>query len=191
MSDSNSPGWKRGVLIGLGVLAIVLSILVFIHPGMTVTTIIYLAGIILIIVGIEKIISGIFVANKSRWGTVGLGVLALIFGSIAVGYPVSTGVFVIIMLGIGLLFAGISHVVNGLGNKESPGWVRGFGIGAGALVIAISFLVMASPFAGAVFVSIFLGIALLIIGIEIIAVGATGRRMQITPAGGRKINFKI
>ena len=191
MSDSNSPGWKRGVLIGLGVLAIVLSILVFIHPGMTVTTIIYLAGIILIIVGIEKIISGIFVANKSRWGTVGLGVLALIFGSIAVGYPVSTGVFVIIMLGIGLLFAGISHVVNGLGNKESPGWARGFSIGAGALAIAISFLVMASPFAGAVFVSVFLGIALLIIGIEIIAVGWTGRRMQITSAGGRKINFKI
>ena len=191
MSDSNSPGWKRGVLIGLGVLAIVLSILVFIHPGMTVTAIVYLAGIILIIVGIEKIISGIFVANRSRWGTVGLGVLALIFGSIAVGYPVSTGVFVIIMLGIGLLFAGISHVVNGLGNKESPGWARGFSIGAGALAIAISFLVMASPYAGALFISIFLGIALLIIGIEIIAVGATGRRMQITPAGGRKINFKI
>jgi uncharacterized membrane protein HdeD (DUF308 family) len=63
--------------------------------------------------------------------------------------------------------------------------------GAGALAIAISFLVMASPFAGAVFVSIFLGIALLIIGIEIIVVGVAGRRMQLTPAGGRKINFKI
>jgi len=191
MTDSNSPGWKRGVLIGLGALAIVLSILVFIHPGMTVVSIVYLVGIILIIVGIEKIISGIFVKNKSRWGTVGLGVLALIFGSIALGYPVSTAVFVIIMLGIGLLFAGISHVVNGLGNKESPGWARGFSVGAGALAIAISFSVMASSYAGAVFVSVFLGIALLIIGIEIIVVGATGRRMQLTPASGKKVNFKI
>jgi uncharacterized membrane protein HdeD (DUF308 family) len=190
MSDSNSPGWRRGVLIGLGVLSIILSILVFIHPGMTVTAIIYLAGIILIIVGIEKIISGIFVANKSRWGAVGLGVLALIFGSIAVGYPVSTAVFVIFMLGFGLLFIGISHVVYGIGNSQGPGWARGFSIGAGALAIAISFLVMASPFAGAVFVSVFLGIALLIIGIEIIAVGWTGRRM-LTPASGRKLNFKI
>jgi len=191
MTDSNSPGWKRGVLIGLGALAIVLSILVFIHPGMTVVSIVYLAGIILIIVGIEKIISGIFVKNKSRWGTVGLGVLALIFGSIAVGFPVHTAVFVIIMLGIGLLFAGISHVVNGLGNKESPGWARGFSIGAGALAIAISFLVMASSYTGAVFVSVFLGIALMIIGIEIIVVGATGRRMQLTPASSKKVNFKI
>ena len=191
MTDSNSPGWKRGVLIGLGALAIVLSILVFIHPGMTVVSIVYLVGIILIIVGIEKIISGIFVKNKSRWGTVGLGVLALIFGSIALGYPVSTAVFVIIMLGIGLLFAGISHVVNGLGNKESPGWARGFSVGAGALAIAISFSVMASSYAGAVFVSIFLGIALLIMGIEIIVVGSTGRRMQLTSASGKKVNFKI
>src|SRR5215472_327083 len=191
MADSNSSGWKRAALIGLGVLAIVLSILVLIHPGMTVVSIVYLAGIVLIILGIEKIIGGIFVKNKSRWGTVGLGVLALIFGSIAVGYPVHAAVFVIIMLGIGLLFAGISHVVNGLGNKESPGWTRGFSIGAGALAIAISFLIMASPYAGVVFVSIFLGIALLIIGIEIIAVGAIGKRMQLTSAGGRKINFKI
>jgi uncharacterized membrane protein HdeD (DUF308 family) len=185
MSDSNSPGWKRGVLIGLGVLAIILSILVFIHPGMTVATIVYLAGIILIIVGIEKIISGIFVANKSRWGAVGLGALAVIFGSIAVGYPVHTAVFVIIMLGIGLLFAGISHVVNGLANKEGPVWARGFSIGAGALAIALSFLVMTSPFAGAVFVSVFLGIALLIIGIEISVVGLTGRRMSMVASRGK------
>ena len=183
MGKSDSPGWKRGALVGLGVLAIILSILVFVHPGMTVVTIIYILGIILIIVGIEKIISGIFEKQRSKWGTVGLGVLALIFGAIAIGYPVSTGVFVLILLGIGLLFIGISHVIHGLSNKEAPGWARGFSIGAGALAIAISFLVMASPAAGAVFVSIFLGIALLIIGIEIIAVGITGRRMSMMPRG--------
>jgi uncharacterized membrane protein HdeD (DUF308 family) len=165
----------------IGAVAIVLSILVFMHPGMTVVSIIYLLGIILIIVGIEKIIGGIFVANKSRWGTVGLVVLALIFGSIAVGYPLSTAVLVIFMLGFSLLFIGISHIVNGLGNKEGPGWARGFSIGAGALAIALSFLVMASPCAGAVF----LGIALLIIGIEIIVVGSTGRRMSMVTSSGK------
>jgi Short repeat of unknown function (DUF308) len=119
MSESTQPGWKRGVAIGLGAIAIILSILVFAHPGMTVVTMILILGILLIIVGIEKIISGIFVTNKSRWGTVGLGLLALIFGSIALGYPVSTAVFVLIMLGIGLLFTGVSHVVYGVGNRES------------------------------------------------------------------------
>jgi uncharacterized membrane protein HdeD (DUF308 family) len=179
LNELRSPGWKRAVALGLGVVAIILSILVFVHPGITIVSIIYILGIILIIVGIEKIISGIFIANKSRWGVVGLGVLALIFGSIAVAAPVSTAVFVLIMLGIGLLFAGISHIVYGVGSSQSPGWARGFSIGAGALAIALSFLVMVSPFAGAVFVSLLLGIALLIIGIEIIVVGVTGTRMRM------------
>jgi uncharacterized membrane protein HdeD (DUF308 family) len=182
VNESKSPGWRRAVEVGLGILAIILSVLVLVHPGITIVSIMYIAGIILIVVGIEKIISGIFVANKSRWGAVGLGVLAIIFGSIAVAAPVSTAVFVIFMLGFGLLFLGISHVVYGVGSSQSPGWTRGFSIGAGALAIAISFLVMASPFAGAV--SVFLGIALLIIAIEIIVVGATGRRMQLMPSMG-------
>jgi uncharacterized membrane protein HdeD (DUF308 family) len=40
---------------------------------------------------------------------------------------------------------------------------------------------MASPFAGAVFVSLILGIALLIIGIEIIVVEATEHIMLMRP----------
>ncbi|HYT41342.1 MAG TPA: DUF308 domain-containing protein, partial [Methylomirabilota bacterium] len=138
MRESNSPTWMRGAQIGLGVIAIILSILVFVHPGITILSIIFILGIILIIVGIEKIISGIFITNKSRWGTIGLGILALIFGSIALGYPLHTAVFVIIMLGIALLFSGISHIAYGVGRNQDPGWARGFMIGAGALAISLS-----------------------------------------------------
>ena len=90
------------------------------------------------------------------------------------------------MLGVGLLFAGISHLVYGFGNKGSPAWVRGFSIGAGALAVILSFLVMGSPYAGAVAVSVFVGIALLIIGIEIIVVGMTGRRIPMMPSDIRR-----
>jgi uncharacterized membrane protein HdeD (DUF308 family) len=113
-------------------------------------------------------------------------VLALIFGSIAVGFPVSTGVFVIVMLGIGLLFAGISHLVYGFGNKGSPGWARGFSIGAGALAVILSFLVMGSPYAGAVAVSFFVGLALLVVGIEITVVGISGKRIPMMPSDIRR-----
>ena len=47
-------------ILQVGVLVIIFSMLVFIHPGMTVVTLVYIMGITLIIVGIEKIISGIF-----------------------------------------------------------------------------------------------------------------------------------
>lgn len=185
MNESRSPGWMRAVQIGLGAIAVILSILVIVHPGITLFSIIYILGITLIVLGIFEIITGIFGlgANKSRWGTVGLGVLALIFGSIAVGYPVHTAVFVIILLAIALLFVGIARIVRGVVDKKSRGWARGFSIGAGVIAIALSGLIMTSPFFGTILVSILvsliLGIALLILGIEIIASGISGRKMQI------------
>lgn len=185
MNKSRSPGWMRAVQIGLGVIAIILSILVIVHPGITLFSIIYILGITLVVLGIFEIITGIFGlgANKSRWGTVGLGVLSLIFGSIAVGYPVHTAVFVVILLAIALLFIGISRIIRGVVDKQSRGWARGFSIGAGVIAIALFGLIMASPLYGAIFVSILvsliLGIALLILGIEIIASGISGRKMQI------------
>jgi len=185
MNKSRSPGWMRAVQIGLGAIVIILSILVIVHPGITLFSIIYILGITLIVLGIFEIITGIFGlgANKSRWGTVGLGVLSLIFGSIAVGYPVHTAVFVIILLAIALLFVGIARIIRGVVDKQSRGWTRGFSIGAGVIAIALSGLIMASPLFGTIFVSflvsLILGIALLILGIEIIASGISGRKMQI------------
>ena len=184
MSESKSPGWIRAAQIGLGAIVIILSILVLIHPGITVVSIIIIIAIILLFVGIEKILSGIFIANKSRWGSVGLGVLAVILALIALAFPVGTTVFVITLLAIALLFNGIAHVVHGVGNKQSPGWARGFSIGAGVIAIALSILIMASPLYGAVLVSLILGIALLIIGIEIIVLAISGRRMQMMSSKG-------
>jgi uncharacterized membrane protein HdeD (DUF308 family) len=183
LSETRQVGWKRYAEIGLGIIAIILSIAVFVRPGWTIVTIVYILGIILIIVGLEKIITGIFEGGKSRWGTVGLGVLALIFGIIVVAFPTSTAIFAIILAGVGLLFAGISHVISGIGEKQSPGWVKGAKVGVGALAIVLSFFVMFSPFLGAVFLSLIIGVALLILGIEIIAVGIKGSRIRMIPRG--------
>ena len=183
MSETRQVGWKRWAEVGLGIIAIILSILVFVHPGMTIVTIVYILGIILIIVGLEKIISGLFEGSRSRWGTVGLGVLALIFGIIVIAFPVSTAIVAIVFAGVGLLFAGISHIIAGVGQREGPGWTRGARIGVGALAIVLSFFVMFSPYLGAVFLSLIIGIALLILGIEIIAVGIKGSRIRAIPTG--------
>jgi uncharacterized membrane protein HdeD (DUF308 family) len=183
LSETRQVGWKRYAEIGLGIIAIILSIAVFVRPGWTVLTIFYILGIILIIVGLEKIISGLFEGGKSRWGTVGLGVLALIFGIIVTAFPGGTAIAAIILAGVGLLFVGISHVIAGIGQKEGPGWVKGARVGVGALAIVLSFFVMVSPALGALFLSIIVGVALLILGIEIIAVGIKGSRIRMMPTG--------
>jgi uncharacterized membrane protein HdeD (DUF308 family) len=186
MSETRSPGWMRGVQIGLGAIAIILSIIVLANPGITVVSIIIVIGIILMVVGIFEIITGIFglSANRSRWGSVGLGILALIIAGITLTFPVHTTVFVLVLLAVALLFIGIARIIRGVGDKQSRGWARGFSIGAGVIAIALSVLIMFSPVYGAVLVSFLLGIALLIIGIEIIASGISGRKMHMP---GRKM----
>lgn len=133
------------------------------------------------VVAIERIITGIFThgSKGSKWGSVGLGILVLIISVIIMSYPVATGVFLLVILAIALLFDGIARVVHGLGNKSSGKASRTFSIVAGAIAIALSIMIMASPFFGAVLIGLLLSIALLIVGIQILVAGFTGKRAVV------------
>jgi uncharacterized membrane protein HdeD (DUF308 family) len=86
LSETKSPGWLRAAQIGLGIIALIISIYILAYPVMTFVTIVLLLGVVLFVVGIERIIQGIVAPGKSRWGTIGLGILVLII-SIIVGIP--------------------------------------------------------------------------------------------------------
>ena len=131
--------------IGLGVLAIIISITLLVIPGAVLTTIIFIIGILLLIVGIESVISGLFVKSKSRMASIGLGILVIILSLIVIAFPSAVGVFVLILIGIVILIDGISRLVHGFGDKERRGWSRGFRIGVGALEIVLGILIMVSP----------------------------------------------
>jgi uncharacterized membrane protein HdeD (DUF308 family) len=131
----------------------------------------------LLIVGIESVISGLFV---KRWmAGIGLDIIVIILALIVIAFPVGTTVFLIILMGIALLIDGISRLVHGFGDKESRGWSRGFRIGVGALEVVLGILVMVSPAVGVVFVVFIIAIALLIVGIQMIAGGISGRRKRV------------
>ena len=123
MSRTKSPGWLRAVTIGLGVLVIILSIYALAFPALTFVTVVWILCIVLFFVGIEKIITGIFLPQRSKWATIGLGVLVLIFAGLAIAYPEATAFVVIIFIGVALLFNGIARVVEGMSGHHS-GWGR-------------------------------------------------------------------
>jgi uncharacterized membrane protein HdeD (DUF308 family) len=183
-TTTKSPGWLRAVTIGLGVLAIVLAIYALVYPGLTIVTLVWVLAIIFLIVGIEKVISGIFVPRGgSRWGTIGLGILVIILASIALAYPVGTTVALFLFLGIALLFEGIAMIIHGFGDKTRRGWVRGFSIGVGALAVVVGSLMIVYPPFGAEVTAIVIAIVLIIIGIQLIAAGIAGRQPRLTPPG--------
>ena len=177
LSHTRSPGWLRGVQIGLGILVIALSIFALAFPAYTFLSVIVILSIILFFVGIEKIITGMFLPSKSRWTTVGLGILVLIFAGLAISFPVATAFIVIIFIGIALLFSGIARVVEGMSGHHS-GWSRAFLIGVGILAIIISIAVLVSPMFGAALAGVIIAIGLLITGIQMVASGVAGQRLR-------------
>jgi uncharacterized membrane protein HdeD (DUF308 family) len=181
VSETKSPVWMRALQIGIGIIALVLSAYVLAYPASTFVTIVYFLGIVLLIVGIERVIGGLFEhsSGKSRWGSVGLGILVIILALVVMAFPIGTGVFLLILLAIALLFDGIARVIHGIGDKTLDKATRIFSIVAGVIAIGLSIMIMASPLLGAVFIGILLAIALIIIGIEIIVAGITGSRFAI------------
>jgi uncharacterized membrane protein HdeD (DUF308 family) len=188
-SIERNPGWLRAVEIGLGILIVILSIYALAFPAATFVSVVLILAIILFILGIEKIIAGIFFHIKGRGASIGLGILILIFAGLAVAYPVGTAWIVTIFIGIALLFGGSASIVEGFSGKES-GWKRAFLIGVGVLLIIIGIITLISPLFGMAFAGFVIAIGLLIAGIEMIAAGATGRRLNIPSKGDIEDKFR-
>jgi uncharacterized membrane protein HdeD (DUF308 family) len=179
LSETKSPRWMRFAQIGLGIVAIILSAFVLAFPGFTLITIALLLAVVLFVVGIERVISGLFLQGKHRWINIGLGILVIILSGIAMAFPIATGIFLLIFLAYVLLFDGISRIIHGASDKSSNKASRIFSIVAGVISIALSVMIIVSPFIGAVFISILLSIALLIVGIQMTTSGITGNRLVL------------
>ena len=77
---------------------------------------------------------------------------------------------------------GLVLIVDGVTNKANKGWVRGFTIGVGVLAVIISIMILAAPVFGAVFAGLIIAMALLIIGIQMVAAGVSRRRESLVPS---------
>lgn len=177
-ASTKSEGWVRAVEIGLGIIVVILAIYALAYPGDTFVSLVRILGIILFIVGIDRLLTGIFLPIRGRGATIGLGVLVLIFAGLVIAFPVFATWIITVFIGIALLFAGSASIVQGFSGKES-GWKKAFLIGVGALLIVIGVMILVSPYFGAVFAGIVVATGLLIAGIEMIVAGATGKRLNI------------
>lgn len=178
MSLEKSPTWARAAQIGLGIIVVILSIYALAYPGAAFVSIVLILGIILLIVGIEKIIAGIFLPIRGKGASIGLGILVLIFAGLVIAFPGFATWMITIFIGIALLFGGAASIAQAFSGKES-GWRKAFLLGVGALLIIIGIIVLVSPVFGAQFAGFVVAIALLIAGIQMIVAGATGRKLRL------------
>jgi uncharacterized membrane protein HdeD (DUF308 family) len=107
-------------------------------------------------------------AKKNSGLLIFLGIMTVIFGVVAIGSPLITGVAVVVFVGFLLLASGVARIVHALKSKQ---WGTGFwGTVIGVLGVAAGLLMIFRPLVGLVTMTMLLAIYFLVDGIsEIIA----------------------
>jgi uncharacterized membrane protein HdeD (DUF308 family) len=182
MKTTSEKGVSKGIRILqiiVGIIAIALSSAVIINPGFAIEFLVFLLSVSLFVVGIERVsIAFLPYIRKSstRIGNIVLGGLAIALSIIVIGFPIFTMGFLVTLLALGLLFIGIARIIHGVIDKQTSKWSRIFLVAVGILSIGISFIVFANPLLGLFILTFMLAVNLLIIGIESIVHGVSGRR---------------
>ncbi|AIF85111.1 hypothetical protein NTE_03077 [Candidatus Nitrososphaera evergladensis SR1] len=187
-----SPSWVRALQIAIGAIAIVLSLAAIIYPVITIVTVFTVAAIVLLLIGIESVIAGIFLYKQARGAHIGLGILVIVLSIFMMAFPLSSAVFAIILGAVALMFSGFASIVAGLmGRNELTGDInmprpskgaRTLSVIAGALAVALSIMILASPAFGIALAAVVIGVGLLVYGIRLVVTGITGRGQAWMPS---------
>jgi uncharacterized membrane protein HdeD (DUF308 family) len=176
----------RILQIVLGGIAIALSLGVIFNPGIGVATIALLLSATLLVVGIERVVTGVTQSNQSsklsKFGNISLGALVALIGIAVLAFPVFATEVLVTLLALGLLFIGIARIIHGMTDKNISKWSKGSLVGVGILSLAVSFTVFAYPQLGVLLLTLVLGINLLIIGVQSVAYAISGRSRHPTTA---------
>ena len=165
----------RAFRIGLGILIVALSLIILVNPIGGFLSLVWLLGVILFVIGIEMIVSHVFTPHRSRFAGIALGIAVIVLAIIAIAFPLIASIVLITLLGIALLFSGISKIIHGVNDKYSKKWHRGFNVAAGVLSVVLAIAILIFPIFGIAFAGLLIAISMLITGIQMISSGASGR----------------
>jgi uncharacterized membrane protein HdeD (DUF308 family) len=179
---SARSSWLRILQIAIGSAAIILSIAVIAIPRLAPITAMIIFAIVLFTVGVERIASGVgteYLSRKSRLINIGIGAVVLFFAIITIAFPQNSINFLILIVGLALLFNGIIRIVDGIRKSFPHASQRIFRIGIGIICIAISGFILTNEQFGIFVVVVVMVVALVIQGAEIIYAGIKGERSPL------------
>ena len=156
--------WKS--VLGLGLVALTLGVVVLVWPGKSVLVAGALFGVYLLAAGIAQAIAAftVHVSGGSRVLLLLSGVLSVALGVYAF-HDFKSGAAVWVLaawIGVGFLFQGVAQTVFAINHKELP--EHGWHIFAGLLSVLAGMVVVAWPINSIVVLAIVAGVWLVVIG---------------------------
>jgi uncharacterized membrane protein HdeD (DUF308 family) len=177
MTDKKAPAWLRALDIVFGLAAIGLSIFVLLYPELAVATLIFVLSITLLIIGVGRLIIGIFaryLPDRLRTLISGAGILSIILATMTLLYPEIATQMLIYLLSFALMFIGVTRVLVGGFGKFFPAWLRGFLVVVGLLTIVMSVAAVVLPALGFLTLVFMLAMTFLLNGIARTVSGIIG-----------------
>ncbi len=169
------PGVLRWGLLGVGVLAVVLGIVMILNPFTT-------AKVLAIIIGIELILSGIVDLLDHRYGrtlSIASGVAGIATGLVVVIWPHVTLWVIAVVVGIAFLLRGAMQLAAGFSAGAKVGGARGLLLFAGAMSIGAGVIALTWPKATIVVLAVLFGIRVLVVGLLQVGAGVLLGKVEV------------
>jgi uncharacterized membrane protein HdeD (DUF308 family) len=180
LHSATTQRWFWPIQIAVGIICISLSIWIVFSPQIGGYALFFLAGIGLIVLGAERIVSGIK-AEKSRrkYRIINIGIGAALIAYMLPGFifPDLVIKYLVLFLGFGLLANGVLRIIDGLKRqKQERGSLTFSSLGMGIIITSVAIAVLVFPQIGLAILFIMTAVALAVSGIQVIIAGIRNSR---------------
>ena len=182
LHSATTQRWFWPIQIAVGIICISLSIWIVFSPQIGSYALFFLAGTGLIILGAERIVTGIK-AEKSRrkYRIINIGIGAALIAYMLPGFifPDLVIKYLVLFLGFGLLANGALRIIDGLKRQKQEHESLTFSsLGMGIIITAVAIAVLVFPQLGLAILLIMTAVALAVSGIHVIIAGIRGSRSR-------------
>ncbi len=160
-------GWW--LLLLIGVLSIAAGVTILIKPGDSLATLAVIAGIFLLVDGILELAASLVHGTQSRGMIAVLGALTAIVGVLLIRHPIQGIAAIALLIGIWLIAVGVIRIVAAFELDDHRGW----SIFAGAVELIAGIVIVSDPNIGFATLALLAGIAFIVNGMGMFAVGWT------------------
>jgi len=161
-----------GLLVALGVVALVFGIVVLANIWASVHLVAIFAGLFLLFAGVLQLVSRS--AGRSRAGRIFAGLLAIVAGIVLIAWPGASVKTVAVVVGISFLIWGVAVAIAALMDRgESSGVIAAFG----ALLAVVGIIFIAWPGPTVTLLMVLVGASASLFGISCIAQGLALRKV--------------
>jgi len=181
MATSGGRGVGLSVLTGL--IAIVLGIILLADPNASLKTVIYLFGIMVIVYGVARAVSGLMGHMESRSAGIVGGILAIIAGVAIIAWPKMSALTLLYVIAGWAIASGVWDVVGAFASDASGGRKLWSAI-VGVVSVVFGLILFVHPAEGALAMLWFIGVYLIVLGFMRIVVGVFGAAGRVAEQQG-------